>query len=217
MEDLTGKRFNSWTVLSLDTESNKSARCWICRCDCGKVKSVFENNLKKGISKSCRCKSNIEMSQRFTTHGSTKTRLYSVWFGMKRRCNDPKIPNYKSYGGRGITVCDEWLDFAKFKEWAISTGYDENAPFGQCTIERIDVNGNYEPDNCTWKNMKEQGNNRRTNKLLTYNGKTQSISEWTDEMGYARHIIKNRLRRGWSVERAITTPVGEYKWHQNSK
>lgn len=143
-------------------------------------------------------------AERLKIHGLANKRLFSTWQDMKRRCYKPYDIEYLNYGGRGITVCPEWQEFKPFYDWAISNGYDENAPRGQCTLERIDNNGNYEPSNCRWATMKEQQNNRRNNRLLTLNGETKTLQQWADITGIARQVISDRLERGWPIEKALT-------------
>lgn len=126
-------------------------------------------------------------------HGKSSTRLYRTWTRMKTRCYNKKFQHYKSYGGRGIKVCDEWLhDFMAFYNWAVSHGYNDNL-----TIDRIDVNGDYEPNNCRWLTNEEQQNNKRNNIHLTYKGKTQTISQWANELGIKRDLIWSRYQRGY--------------------
>lgn len=134
-----------------------------------------------------------------TKHGDSNTRLYNVWAGIIYRCENKKCKSYKHYGGRGISVCDEWRKkYSTFKDWAMANGYKENL-----TIDRIDVNGNYEPLNCRWVTMKKQANNKRTNLFITYNGITKTASEWDKEMNYERGTIQRRIRAGWSIDRTI--------------
>lgn len=133
--------------------------------------------------------------------------MYHVWYKMKRRCENPDDSSYFRYGSRGIAVCDEWQNYEAFVDWALANGYDANAPKGECTIERIDVNGDCEPTNCRWANTKEQANNRRNNRTLTYKGKTLTIAQWAEETGLRHAVILNRINQGWDVEMALTTPV----------
>ena len=149
-------------------------------------------------------------------HGGTRRghhdRLYGIYCGIKNRCYNPNRKNYPRYGGRGITVCDEWMGengYAIFREWAMKNGYDPEAPYMQCTIDRIDSNGPYAPWNCRWASMKEQANNMRTNRLLTYNGETKTMSQWAETVGIKADTIQCRLKYyGWSVEEALTIPTG---------
>ena len=143
------------------------------------------------------------------------TRLYKVWRNMKVRCDNPNCKEYKYYGGRGISVCEEWNDFIEFQKWAYANGYDENAKRGECTLDRIDVNKNYEPSNCRWVNMKVQCNNRRlwgtnthNHKMITwtYKGETHTVREWSEITGIDNKILRTRKHKGWNIERILTTP-----------
>lgn len=135
-----------------------------------------------------------------TIHGMSHSRLYQIWNGMTQRCSNPKTISYKYYGGKGITVCDEWKScFKTFCEWAMANGYADNL-----TIDRIDRNGNYEPSNCRWASYKVQQNNTSYNRLLTYCGETHNITQWAEITGIQRSTLYNRIRRGWNVEKALT-------------
>jgi hypothetical protein len=132
-----------------------------------------------------------------------KPRLYGIWEHMKHRCFSPKYKRFKDYGGRGISVCDSWAsNYKNFYDWSIANGYKENL-----SIERIDNNGNYCPENCKWATTKEQGNNRRTNVNITFNGVTKTQTEWSNDLGGEKHVVRVRLKRGWTIERALTTPI----------
>ena len=164
VKDLTGQRFGRLLVIRHEGSTNTEA-IWRCLCDCGKQVIVRGSSLRRGHTKSCGCLRDEIVSKIQTTHKKTKTRLYNVWTHIKARCYNPTHHAYKNYGERGITVCDEWKnDFPKFYEWAIANGYDENAPKGQCTIDRIDNDKGYSPDNCRWVDIKTQNKNKRKNK-----------------------------------------------------
>lgn len=138
-------------------------------------------------------------------HGLSKTRLYKIWHSMYCRCNYKSTHGYKNYGGRGIKVCEEWIrieGFIRFYNWAMSNGYKENL-----TLDRIDINGNYEPDNCRWITMKEQSNHRRNNRLITFKNKTKTAKEWCDIYNISQTTFNDRLNRGWSIEQALTIPT----------
>lgn len=132
-----------------------------------------------------------------------KSRLYHIWEDMKSRCNNPNNKRYKDYGGRGIVVCEFWAsNYFNFHQWAYLHGYSD-----ELTIDRLNTDGNYEPGNCKWSTPKMQGNNRRTCVLITYNGETRTQTEWAEIIGAGVHLIKQRLKRGWTIERALTTKV----------
>ena len=172
--DLTGQRFGKLTVLrkgiSVRHPSGGISATWICRCECGKELSIISRSLLTGRSTSCGCIRSEIFTQKHINrihgeshHGETHkaTRLYRVWVGMRERCNNPNHNRWQHYGGRGIRVCEEWNDYENFKRWAMRNGYDPEAPRGKCTIDRINVNGDYEPENCRWVDMKTQYKNTR--------------------------------------------------------
>lgn len=164
LSDMVGKRFGRLVVIGRATPVGEKPVKWLCQCDCGKQVSVVTYSLKKGLTKSCGCLRNEQMSQRNKTHGESDSRLHKVWRGMKARCKAKGATGYRNYGGAGVSVCDEWQQFEPFKEWAMANGYDPDAPRGECTLDRIDPFGNYEPGNCRWIDISEQQRNKRLSK-----------------------------------------------------
>lgn len=153
------------TVIEYVGKDKFNNALWRCKCDCGNEIDVTATDLVSGHTRSCGCLMRETSAKMLTTHGKSKERLYTVWQGMLGRCNRPSSEAYKNYGGRGIKVCDEWAnDYEVFRDWAYANGYDENAERNQCTIDRIDVNGNYEPSNCRWADAKTQASNQRPRK-----------------------------------------------------
>lgn len=206
-KDITGQKFGRLTVIKR-VENRNSKVYYLCRCDCGNEKVVNGANIKNGTVRSCGCLHDEEATKRIlsynTTHSGSKTRLYRIWRGMKQRCYYPQALNYKNYGGRGISVCDEWRDnFSTFYDWAIANGYNDTL-----TIDRIDVNGNYEPRNCRWATRTEQSHNKTNTKLYTYNGEVATLDIFALKYNIHKDTIKQRIERfGWSINKAIETPL----------
>lgn len=183
--DLVGKRFGSLTVIKKCDERKSSKVRWLCKCDCGNYTTPITRRLTKGITTSCGCKRRLTI-----THGMSKTNLYKTWTSMKKRCFNPSEPCYGRYGGKGITVCDEWKDsFEAFAEWAMSHGYEEGL-----TIERKDYTKGYSPANCCWIPHDEQARNKSNNVRITYNGETKILAEWCRELGLDYRKISQRRR-----------------------
>ena len=208
--DLIGQKFGRLTVISKAEKhiqpSGQRKTCWLCKCDCGNEIIIKGSDLKSGHTQSCGCL----RIEKITKHSLFGTRIYTIWHNIKHRCYNSKDSNYKNYGGRGIKICEEWKnDFKAFYDWAINNGYNESAKRGECTIDRIDVYGNYEPSNCRFVNIKVQQNNKTNNHLITYNGETHNISEWSKILNIKFSTLLARLNRGWSVEKTLTIPVGE--------
>lgn len=196
--DLTGQKFNSLTVLSYSGKQWSNS-LWLCRCDCGTGKIINSNNLKNGHTKSCGCLFIKKVTERSTTHGLAKHPLYSVWGGMKKRCFNNNCKAYKNYGGRGITVSEEWKNnFKVFYAWAMGSGYREGLQ-----IDRTDNDGNYEPMNCRFSSPMENSNNRRNNIWLVFEGERLTASQLAYKIGIRPSLLIRRIHRGWSVERAI--------------
>lgn len=193
--DLTGQRFGRLVVVAFAETGRRGQSRWRCRCDCGGEKTLDGGNFVHGNTKSCGC------IARKRNHGGRKAkdRLYNIWCGMKQRANYPKHKDYSRYGGRGITVCDEWLnDFSAFREWALTNGYRDDL-----SIDRIDNDGNYEPSNCRWEDSETQGNNQRKCHRIDYGGERLTVSQWERKLGFKQGKIKARLYLGWTPEEAL--------------
>ncbi len=200
--DLTGRRFNSLVVLRRAENALNGVARWECLCDCGNVTIVRGKNLKSGAVKSCGCRRKTNPSSQ--THNMSKTRLYHEWASIKNRCYNKNLKTYKDYGGRGIEVCDEWKhSFEAFRDWAFENGYSDDL-----TIERINFDMNYCPENCKWIPFNEQQKNRRICYSIEYMGKTQNLTDWCRELNLPFGVVHNRVKKlGWSFERAISEPV----------
>lgn len=200
-----GKKYGRLTVIMYDTTVNH-VRKYLCQCDCGTIKSIGISKLRSGWTKSCGCLQKETVSKRAFVHGDARdhqwNRIYTIWHSMIQRCENPHLKCYKNYGGRGITVCEIWHNYERFKDWAIHNGYTKNL-----SLDRIKVDGNYCPHNCRWADSKTQARNTRRNRLLTFGGKTQCVSAWCEELKITESCLRKRLRLGWSVEKALLTPV----------
>lgn len=201
-KDLTGQRFGRLMVLE-KAETRNHRTYWRCVCDCGNYSDVRSDALISGKTKSCGCLQKESAANLKMKHGKCNTKIYRAWDSMKDRCRNKNCNNYKNYGARGITYCDEWEEFDNFYNWAMENGYSD-----ELTLDRIDVNGNYEPSNCRWATYDEQARNKRTNRIITYNGETKCVKDWAEFLGIDSHLLSARLNRlGWDEEKALTTPV----------
>lgn len=203
-----GEKFFRLTVKEVVKDRDSSGRSrirWKVLCDCGKEILVVPYRIVSGQQKSCGCYSVELARERATIHGESNTRLFSIWVNMRDRCNNEKNKRYKRYGGRGIKVCKEWQDnYLSFANWARENGYSD-----LLTIDRIDVNGNYEPNNCRWADMKTQQRNRTDNRLIKLDGETKTLAEWCEIYGNNYSMVYNRISEmGWDEEKAIKTPSG---------
>lgn len=198
-EDLTNMRFGRLRVIERTTNSPCGTVRWLCECDCGAITKPSGQSLKSGITKSCGCMHKEIIARNSTKHGDSKTRLYKLWTGLISRCYNKQNASYLRYGGRNIAVCDEWLyDYLAFRTWAVKHGYRNNL-----TIDRINNDGNYSPDNCRWANHVTQNNNTNRNRRLTYDGRTQTLAQWAAEYGVPYNRLYTRIYRGWDIERAL--------------
>ena len=198
IKNLIGNKYGSLTVVEMRKERGKHNEVfWICQCDCGSLIEVRANSLQQGKTTSCGCSRKI--------HGMNNTRIHRIWNGMKNRCNNPKRKDYHKYGGRGISVCDEWNEFVPFLEWAELNGYTE-----ELTLERIDVNGNYEPDNCTWVTPIEQANNKTNTPHIEYNNEIVTLKQLSELTGINYQTLFRRYNKGERGEQLIR-PIDKSK------
>lgn len=196
--DLKGMKFGMLTVVDRGNNSKEGRARWNCICECGQSTLVMGKNLRNGDTGSCGCRIGGR------THGMSSTRIYKVWTDMKIRCRTSGSPKYKNYGERGIEICDEWYDdFVTFYDWAIKNGYEETL-----TIDRIDVNGDYEPDNCRWATMKEQASNKRDTLYIDIEGERKSCAAWAEMSGLTTSCIHHRhVLYGWSGGALLQPPL----------
>jgi hypothetical protein len=204
--DLIGQVFGRLTVVSRETRrmSGRNRTYWFCRCSCGNEVSVVSDSLIQERTQSCGCLLRESSTERHISHGLSHTAEFSVWCAMRKRCGNPKDIGFHNYGGRGIRVCDRWLGKDGFTNFLTDVG---RRPSPKHTLDRIDNDGDYCPTNCVWATRAEQLRHNRRNNVITFNGKTMILQDWVNEIGISRSVLDTRLRRGWTVERAFTTPV----------
>lgn len=197
LNQLTGQRFGKLTVIKRAEQNSKSGNAmWVCKCDCTNDVTVIGSHLRSGHTTSCGCNRISERSM-----GHSKDRLYRTWMGMHNRCYNHNHDRFKWYGGKGISICDEWHEFISFRAWALSNGYTD-----ELTIDRIDADRNYCPDNCKWVDMKVQANNRSNNRILQYRDKQYTATQLAEAHGLSPHTVFNRLKLGWDVDQIVETP-----------
>jgi hypothetical protein len=204
---MVGKRFGRLVVIEFLGINKSCKRVWKCKCDCGKITKVITSHLLNGHTRSCGCirleNSIIATKKSNTKHGKCHTRIYRTWINMLARCYNKNEIHYKDYGARGIVVCNKWSEFINFYNWALDNGYKDTL-----TIDRINVNGNYEPSNCRWATNEQQNNNKRTNIFITYNGETKTLTQWERELKLTKGILRDRIvRYGWTIKRALTEKI----------
>lgn len=206
--DLTNQQFGRLTVIRFEGVGKHQKTLWRCKCLCGRETIVCGSNLKKGTTKSCGCLMKELLVARNTRHSMARSdgkhRLYKIWAGMKMRCLNPNEPSYVNYGARGITLCDEWMQFKPFAEWALKNGYRDDLE-----IDRIDNDRGYCPENCRWVSRQQNQLNKRNNRLLTIQGTTRPLTEWSRISGISIHTILSRIRYGWNYD-DLLSPVGQY-------
>ena len=194
--DLTGQRFGRLIVLRQNGIDKHHNYLWECKCDCGEITYASGTSLRRGHKRSCGCLMRDECGNRSRTHGLSRDRLYHAYYNIKQRCENPNSHAYEYYGGRGI--CVEWDDWESFRTWALENGYKEGL-----TLDRINVNGNYSPDNCRWITQAAQMRNTRKTRYLTYKGETKPLIEWCEVLGVNFNTASGRVTKGWSDPQEI--------------
>lgn len=199
---MIGQKFGRLTVLEECKERKHGGKQYKCLCDCGNYVNVRKDMLKSGNTKSCGClqrETASDMAKKKIKHGKCNTRLYKIYYKIINRCYNKNMNRYSDWGGRGIVVCDEWLnDFMNFYNWAINNGYQDNL-----SIDRVNNDGNYEPSNCRWITNKEQSNNRRSNITITYNGKTQTLKQWAENLKVSYSTLYMRYKNNWDIKNVL--------------
>lgn len=198
--EMVGLKFGRLTVIR-ESHNTNGRYYWECVCDCGNKLSVIGSHLRNGNTRSCGCLQTDTVSLLKKTHGLSHTREHNSWLGMKQRCEYKNHYGYKYYGGRGISVCKRWRD--SFQNFIDDMG---KIPGEGYSLDRIDSNRDYSKENCRWATASEQSNNKRNNHVITFNGKTQTMKQWSRQVGINYDTIRNRLNTyGWTIERALTT------------
>lgn len=192
-ENLIGQKFGRLTVIGFDHKDVRNKTYWLCECDCPEHNRVvvYSSNLKGGVSKSCGCLARERAVETNTKHGQSRTRLYHIWQHLIQRCENENVKDYYRYGGRGVSVCDEWHDFEAFRDWSLKNGYDDTL-----SIDREDVDSDYSPRNCRWVDQITQQNNKRNNRLITFNGTTHTLAEWSRIFNVNYQSLCGRINRG---------------------
>jgi hypothetical protein len=200
--NLVDQKFFMLTVQS-EAPRRGTNRYWVCLCDCGGSTVAFQGDLLRGHTLSCGCERRRRLDKAIVSHGKSHTRLYSIWCNMHTRCFNPKSPSFRNYGGRGICVDARWTGESGFCNFAHDMG---DPPSPKHSLDRIDNNGHYSPDNCRWATRRQQADNTRVALRIAFQGETHSINEWADILHIDRKLIANRLKQGWSIDDALTRP-----------
>lgn len=195
----TGDKFGHLTIINDSIDKINGDIYVMCRCDCGNIKRIRRRCLINGKTKSCGCEVIVRNKEVHTKHGMSHSKTYKSWLGMKQRCYNPNFADYHNYGGRGIKICDRWVH--SFKNFLDDMGIMPDGD--KITLERIDNNRGYYPDNCRWETLRNQQRNRRNNHRIDYNNESLTIVEWGEKLGIKPNTILTRIRRGWNIERAF--------------
>lgn len=207
--NLIGETFNKWIVIGPGEKTKDGHKTWLCECNCENhvQRYVREYDLISQKSKSCGCLQKEKVKEFKTKHGQCNSSLYNIWSEMKQRVKNEKNEHYRDYGGRGIKICDSWLDFENFYKWAINNGYQKGL-----SIERKNVNGNYCPENCEWIELKHQQRNKRTSNKIKINKEEKCLAEWCQIYDMPYDTVRARIKLlGWEPEKALIQPIKKLK------
>lgn len=207
---LENQKFGRLTVIKFSHKDSNWNSFWFCMCDCGNEKIVSRNHLVTSHTKSCGCLNKQTLWK--VKHRMVGQRFYKIWKGIKNRCLNNRNPKFKNWGGRGITVCKRWLIFTNFRDDMLQSYNDHVKKFGekQTTIDRVDNNKGYSPENCRFATYKEQCNNTRKNRWITFDGKKLTMKQWAEKLNIKYSIIQDRIKDGWTIEEVLTTPINKY-------
>ena len=196
------QKYGRLTILELAGKNKFGHMLVKCKCECGNTMVTEATRVIHGKTLSCGCLQKEVAAKRMTVHGMTNTRLHAIWQAMIRRCEDPKNNRYYSYGAKGIAVCNEWKDFTNFKNWSFANGYSE-----ELSIDRINNDKGYCPENCRWATKIQQANNKTNNRMLTYKGQTKTAKQWSRFFGFDYKYFHEKLKKcGWSIEKVLEIP-----------
>lgn len=202
MIDMTGQKRGRLTVVERVDNNSQGQTQWRCICECGNECITTGVYLRNGHTKSCGCLCADMLRDLRTTHGESTSRIYRIWRDILRRCEDPRRRGYADYGGRGITICDEWKTYETFRDWSLANGYAEDL-----SVDRIDNNKGYCPENCQWTNDITQANNKRNNVVIAIDDKTLTMAQWSRETGIPYSALQHRIAMGWEPKDAVMTPL----------
>lgn len=195
--DLSGKKFGKLTAIDIAGQNKARQYLWNCKCECGGFSVVIGSNLIRNNTKACGCVRLVDLADRTRKHGMGKSRIFKIWAGMRKRCLNPNCIAYNDYGGRGIKICKDWDSFETFYN-DMNIGYSDSL-----SLDRINTNGDYSPQNCRWSTMKQQNNNRRNNRVVVCDGISKTLAQWAEVSGIKQNTISNRIKVGWDIKDAI--------------
>lgn len=202
--DLTGQEFDNLEVIEFAGYASNGNAKWKCKCKCGRFKDIASWQIINRATRSCGCLRDNALRAMRTTHRDGNSTEHRIWSNIMTRCYNPKCAAYRWYGGRGIEACDRWRGDSGYQNFLSDVG---RRPGPEYTLDRINHNGNYEPSNVRWATVKQQARNRRSNRMIEHDGRCLSVAEWAEILGVRSGSLLQRINSGWSIERALTTPM----------